>query len=142
MPSTACSDFKSAVKAKKIIRSPIGDTETRPKAKRRRKIEVLDEAELAALLDHLKGHWLYTPTLLAAGTGLRRGEVVGLRWQDIDVKLGTLQVAQAVEEVGGKLNLKPPKTARSARTIKIPTALVAELERHRKENWSNVSSSA
>ena len=42
-------------------------------------------------------------------------------------------MAQALEEVGDKLNLKPPKTARSARTIKIPTALVAELKRHRKE---------
>ena len=125
--------FASAVKAKKLIRSPTADIQTKPKAKRRDKIEVLDEAELAALLDHLKGHWLYTPTLLAASTGLRRGEVVGLRWQDIDMKLGTLQVTQAVEQVGGKLNLKTPKTARSARTIKIPAALVAELERHRKE---------
>jgi integrase len=35
---------------------------------------VLNEAEVAALLDHLKGHWLYRPTLLAAYTGLRRGE--------------------------------------------------------------------
>jgi integrase len=63
----------SAVKAKKLARSPIADIETAPKAKRRDKIEVLDEAELAALLDHLKGHWLYMPTLVAASTGARRG---------------------------------------------------------------------
>jgi integrase len=130
----------SAVKAKKLIRSPKADIQTKPKAKRRDKIEVLDEAELAALLDHLKGHWLYAPTLLAASTGLRRGEVLGLRWQDIDMKLGTLQVTQAVEQVGGKLNLKTPKTERSARTIKIPAALVVELERHRKEQLEQRSS--
>jgi len=92
---------------------------------------VLDEAELAALLECLKGHWLYVPTLLAASTGLRRGEVLGLRWQDVDMTLGTLQVTQAIEQVGGKLNLKAPKTERSARTIKMPAALVTELERHR-----------
>jgi integrase len=123
----------SAVKAKKIIRSPISDIETAPKARRRDKVEVLEEAELAALLGHLKGHWLYMPTLLAASTGLRRGEVLGLRWQDVDFKRGSLQVTQAVEEVGGKLALKLPKTQRSARTIKMPPTLITELERHRKE---------
>jgi integrase len=101
--------------------------------KRRDKIEVLTEAELAALLEYLKGHWLYMPTLLAASTGLRRGEVLGLRWQDVDFKNSTLQVTQAVELVGGKIAIKPPKTERSARTIKIPSSPAAELERHRKE---------
>ena len=123
----------SAVKAKKLARSPIADIETAPKAKRRDKIEVLDEAELAALLDHLKGHWLYMPTLVAASTGMRRGEVLGLRWRDVDFAAGTLQVTQAVEVVGGKLGVKPPKTERSARTIKLPPSLAPELERHRKE---------
>jgi len=123
----------SAVKAKKLNRSPKSDIQTKPKPKRRDKIEVLDEAELAALLNHLRGHWLYMPSLVAASTGLRRGEVLGLRWQDLDLKKGTLQVAQAVESVGGKLNIKPPKTERSARTIKMPSALVSELERHQRE---------
>ena len=123
----------SAVKAKKLARSPIADIETAPKAKRRDKIEVLDEAELASLLDHLKGHWLYMPTLIAACTGLRRGEVLGLRWRDIDFVTRTLQVTQAVEFVGGKLGTKPPKTERSARTIKLPSSLAPELEQHRKE---------
>ena len=86
----------SAVKAKKLARSPMVDVEAKPKAKRRDKIEVLTRAELAALLDSFRGHWLYMPTLLAASTGLRRGELLGLRWQDIDFKKGTLQVAQAV----------------------------------------------
>ena len=54
----------SAVKAKKLVRSPIEDIQTKPKPKRG-KIEVLDESELARLLDHLKnkGHWLYMPEI-------------------------------------------------------------------------------
>ena len=123
----------SAVKAKKIARSPIGDSETAPKAKREDKIEVLSEKELGTLLDHLRGHWLHMPTLLAAYTGLRRGEVLGLRWRDIDFTNGTLQVTQAVQEVGGKLTTKTPKTDRSARTINLPASLLPVLELHRKE---------
>jgi integrase len=125
--------LKSAVKAKKLVRSPAADIETKPKCKRRDNIEVLDESELSRLLDHLKGHWLYMPTLLAASTGLRRGEVLALRWQNVDLQKGTLEVTQAAEVVGGKLGVKRPKTDRSARTIKMPSALVSQLERHRKE---------
>jgi integrase len=121
----------SAVKARKLSRSPIDDIETAPKPKRGT-IEVLDEAELGQLLDHLRGHWLYMPVLIAAYTGMRRGEILGLRWQDFDPKRGTVEVTQAAESVGGKLRVKAPKTARSARTIKLPASLVAELERHRK----------
>jgi integrase len=41
---------------------------------------ILDEEELAALLDHLKGSYLHLPALLSAYTGSRRGEICGLRW--------------------------------------------------------------
>jgi len=72
------------------------------------------------------------PYLLPA-LGLRRGEVLALRWQNVDLQKGTLEVTQAAEVVGGKLGVKRPKTDRSARTIKMPSALVSQLERHRKE---------
>jgi integrase len=100
--------LKSAVKAKLIARSPIDDVQTKVTAKRR-KVQVLDEAELVQLLAHLKGHWLYMPTLVAAYTGLRRGEVLGLRWRDIDMASATLQVTQSVEIVSSKLVLIEPK---------------------------------
>ena len=57
--------------------SPIAKAQTKPNKPKRSKIEVLDESELVVLLDHLRGHWLYMPVLIAAYTGLRRGEVVG-----------------------------------------------------------------
>jgi integrase len=57
--------------------------------------------------------------------------VLGLR--PVDLKKGTLQVTQAVESVGGKLGVKPPKTERSSRTIKMPATLVTELESYRKD---------
>ena len=94
--------LKSAMKAKKISSSPIGDVQTKPKPKPR-KIEVLDEDELAALLHHLRGGPLYLPALVSAYTGLRRGEICGLRWKDLDLDKGTLHVCQQVQNIGGKL---------------------------------------
>ena len=124
--------LKSAVLASLIASSPIAKAQTKPKKPKRSKIEVLDESELVALLDHLRGHWLYMPVLIAAYTGLRRGEVLGLRWRDIDLAKGTLQVSQAVEVIGGELHITTPKTERSHRTITLPAALVPALVQHRK----------
>jgi len=125
--------LRSAVKAKKLVRSPLTDIQTKPKLKRQGKIEVLDEEKLAVLLDHLRGHWLHMPVLIAASTGMRRGEVLALRWPNVDLEKGTIQVTEAAEVVGGKQGVKPPKTERSARTIKLPPALVDQLRHHYKE---------
>jgi len=101
------------------------------KSLRRDEIVVLDEPELGALLTHLRGHWLYLPTLVASATGMRRGEVLGLRWQDVDMAKGTFQLVQQVEKFRGEIVIDALKTKRSRRTIKVP--VIAELERHRKE---------
>jgi integrase len=123
----------SAVKAKKIARSPIFNIETTPKAKRKKEIVVLDEAKLGALLNHLKGHWLYLPSLVSAFTGMRRGEVLGLRWQDIDMGRETFQLVQQVKNLHGEVIIGALKSKRSCRPIKVPPDLIAELEKHRKE---------
>ena len=122
----------SAVKARKLARSPLSDIQTKPKPKRK-KIEILDEAELAALLAYLKGRPLYMQAMLAAYTGLRRGEVLAMRWKDIDFPKATLRVSQALEAVNGRLIIGEPKTERSRRTISLPASLLPELARHRKE---------
>jgi len=122
----------SAVKAKKLTASPMAAVQTTPKV-RRPDIQVLDDAEIATLFSYLKGHPLYTPVLLAASTGMRRGEVLALRWKNVDLDKATLEVAQVVELVGAKLSVKEPKTDRSRRTIALPARLVEELRSYRKE---------
>ncbi len=67
------------------------------------------------------------PVLLAGLCGLRRGEVFGLTWNDIDFYQRTLRVRQVVCEVGPNMVLKPPKTKKSARTIGIPAELMVAL---------------
>jgi len=69
---------------------------------------------------------------VALSLGLRQGEVLGLRWQDIDLREQRLTVVHALQRVGGKLRLVEPKTARSRRSIKLPTVIVDLLGEHRK----------
>ena len=122
----------SAVKARKLARSPLADIQTKPSAKTK-KVEVLDEEEIARLLDRLNGGWLYMPVLMAISTGMRRGEIIALQWRDLDLAKGTLRASRSVEEVGGQFHFKAPKTDRSNRVIRLPASLVEELGRHRKE---------
>jgi integrase len=74
------------------------------------------------------------------GTGLRRGELLGLKWQDIDFQLKTLSVRQALsrvkayEDAGGaktEVRLQPPKTQKSQRTIPVTDNLIEALSAHR-----------
>jgi integrase len=104
--------------------------QTEPNAKPD-EVEVLSEEEVSRLVEHLKGHWLYLPTLVAIHTGLRRGEVCGLRWKDLNA--GELHVTQAIGRVGNKIRVTTPKTRRSRRTIKLPASLLPELAQHKKE---------
>src|SRR5262245_43612181 len=62
-----------------------------------------------------------------------RGEIIALRWHDLDLAKGKLQVARSVEELNGKFQFKEPKTGRSRRTIDIPTRLVEALKLHKKD---------
>lgn len=93
----------------------------------------MDDVDLAKLLRHLKGRPIYAPVLTAAFTGMRRGEILALRWKDIDFDRSTLHVAQVLEETKVGLSFKEPKTDRSRRNITLPARLVQELRLHRKD---------
>jgi integrase len=62
--------------------------------------------------------------------GLREGEVLGLRWSDIDVTAHTLRVGQTVQRVSGRLLLAPPKTESSKRLLPMPMKVERALARH------------
>ena len=68
---------------------------------------------------------------LALATGMRRGEILGLRWSDVDLDRRTLTVAQSLEQTKAGLRFKTPKTKRSRRTIALSPSLVEELQAHR-----------
>lgn len=67
----------------------------------------------------------------ALGTGLRQGELLALRWEDVGLEFGRLQVRHTLACLGGKLTLLAPKTDRSRRSLILPEAVVTALRAHR-----------
>ena len=93
----------------------------------------LTTKDAVALLAAVQNTDFELPCLLATLCGLRRGEICGLRWQDIDFERSTLSVRQNLVRVGGKLIFKTPKSVTSNRTISIPEMVRASLlERRRR----------
>jgi integrase len=71
--------------------------------------------------------------ILAVTTGLRRGELLGLRWQDVDLDGGKLAVRQSLEQTRAGLAFKQPKTQKGRRTVTLPPMTLEALRRHKAE---------
>lgn len=71
--------------------------------------------------------------VLAVSTGMRQGELLALKWEDIDFGTGTLQVKRTLSTAtGGGFRFGAPKTTKSRRSIKLPGMALSTLKRHRK----------
>ncbi len=70
---------------------------------------------------------LFPLYMVAWGTGLRRSEILGLKWEDVDLKKGTLSVRRTLVRVKGGYKFGEPKTKKSRRTIPLPEQLTQEL---------------
>jgi len=69
--------------------------------------------------------------ITALGTGMRQGELLALRWEDVDLDTGRLRVRHTLANVSGTLTLLEPKTERSRRSLVLPDAVVSALRAHR-----------
>jgi integrase len=94
----------------------------------------LSEAEARTFLDATReaGDRFESLYVLAILTGLRRGELLGLRWDDADSDRGTLRVGRALVRVGGRYVIGETKTRRGRRRINLTPRTVAALKAHRK----------
>jgi integrase len=89
---------------------------------------VLEPVEIAALLAELRDPF-HALILLASVTGLRRGELFGLKWEDVDFNEAEIRVVRSiVDQVEG-----PPKTLASRRPLPMSSQLAASLENWRKQ---------
>ena len=123
--------LNQAVKWQFISKNP-ADAVVPPRAERT-EMKVLDEAQMARLLAAAEGTRFYLPILLAVTTGLRRGEILGLRWEDINLSTGMLSVRQALGQTRQGLQFKPPKTTKSRRGVSLPALVVEALRRHQEQ---------
>jgi integrase len=104
----------------------------RPPRPDRAPLRVPAADEIKALLRAATGVY-EIPVLLAATTGMRRGEILGLRWPAVDLETGRIQVAQTLQKVRGEVRFVAPKTDKSRRTVSLPASTVDRLRRHRVE---------
>jgi integrase len=84
-------------------------------------------AELRAFLEHVQDERLAALWMLAASTGMRRGEMLGLRWVDVDLDRGRVAVRQTLVIAGRQVVISEPKTSRSRRSIALDPRSVAAL---------------
>lgn len=96
-------------------------------------IQILSVDEIGAMLKRLEGHRLRPVAELAIGTGARRGELLALRWSDIDLDAGTLRIERSLEETRAGLRFKVPKTKHSRRVIALAPDTIDGLRIHRRQ---------
>ncbi|MEU0521934.1 site-specific integrase [Streptosporangium sp. NPDC006007] len=100
----------------------------------RPEVQALTVEEARKFLRQARKGRFYAVYAVALGIGLRRGEALGLRWDDVDLQNGVLRVRQALQRHKGEgLQLVPLKTQRSRRTIRLPANLVTVLKEHKIE---------
>lgn len=102
-----------------------------PPTVRRQEVIPLTPDQARTFLASVEGHRLEAFFTVAIALGLRPGEALGLRWEDVDLKGKSLRVTQAIQRTGGKLQVVDLKTERSRRSIALPSQAVAALRAHR-----------
>ncbi|MDA1095779.1 MAG: site-specific integrase, partial [Chloroflexi bacterium] len=92
---------------------------------------VLSPDGAQAILRAAQGSVWEVPVRVALSTGLRRGELLALGWENVGLEAARLRVVGALQRVDGRLTITEPKTARSRREIALSPELVDVLKRHR-----------
>lgn len=94
-----------------------------PPKKRQREAKFYTPEQLGILLDKAVGTRLELPVFICAYLGLRRGELCGLRWSDVDLEHKTITIENTRTQAGKKEIEKGTKTASSTRTLYLPDTL-------------------
>ena len=104
-----------------------------PPKKRQREAKFYTPEQLGILLDKAVGTRLELPVFICAYLGLRRGELCGLRWSDVDLEHKTITIENTRTQAGKKEIEKGTKTASSTRTLYLPDTL-CDMLKAAKEN--------
>ncbi len=123
--------LRQAVRWRLLAVNPMDAVE--PPKLRRREMHVASSRDIAALLGAVGKSDYRIPIMIALATGMRRGEVLGLKWEDLGIEKCTLNVRRSITQIPGcKPAPKEPKTGR-ARIVAIPLSIVKLLQAHQAE---------
>lgn len=97
----------------------------------RAQVNTWNASQVRVFLRHVASDRLFAMWRLAVTTGMRRAEIIGLRWRDVDFASGQIAVVQTRLKANGTTYFAGPKTARSRRTIAVDAVTIDALRRHR-----------
>jgi len=124
--------LKSAVKQGKINRNP-ADAVDIPKVTRR-ELQTMDETELHIFLEYAKSTRYYALFYMDLFTGMRRSEILALRWRDLDLLLCQASITRTLHQLHNReIIIGQPKTARGRRLIALSPSTVSVLGEHQVE---------
>ncbi len=95
--------------------------------KKAREMQVLTQNEILRFLHQAKEEGYYELFLLELGTGMRRGEILALKWSDLNFKTGELHIERQVYIIKAEVIISEPKTKASIRTVILPPSLLKTL---------------
>jgi integrase len=121
-----------AVELQLISRNPAQALKRHLPKDERREMVTLTPEQAQQLLDAIRSTPLYWPVLIALATGARRGEIVALRWRNVDFNNGSIRIVESLERTKAGLRFKPPKSGK-ARVVTLPAFAIEELRRRRRE---------
>ena len=119
---------KNGLIAKNVCR-----VQTPPKIVKK-EFAILSPDQIKLVMERLRGRTLYPIVVTALFTGLRRGELLALRWANVSLDGGKLKVVEALEQLAdGSMNLKQPKTKAGRREVTLPDVVIETLREHRRQ---------
>ncbi|MEE2927094.1 MAG: tyrosine-type recombinase/integrase [Chloroflexota bacterium] len=122
--------LESAVKLQLVHRN-VSDAVTAPKY-RNKEIQTFNEEGMLAFLESVKVTEYYPMFYTALFTGVRRSELLALRWSDIDLDLGYISINRSIHHLEDKsFVFQPPKTAKSRRQVPLSPSTSIVLRQHR-----------
>lgn len=124
--------LNEAVRRRQLETNPCAGVDT-PKSETK-EIEYFNESDSRKFMDAARRDPMYPLMALALGTGMRRGELLGLQWADVDPKCQHIQVRRQLVLVDGEMVESQPKTKAGRRRIDLPAHVSTILADHRKKS--------
>jgi integrase len=123
--------LKYGVKQGWLVRNPCEMTD--PPRPRKTPMKTLTPEEVGVLLEAAKTSPFYPAIVAAVNSGLRQGELLGLRWRDVNLDLAFFSVSQVLYKRRGVCEFKEPKSDHSRRKVNLTPTLALFLRQHRNE---------
>lgn len=120
--------LKQAVRWRLVPRN-VAEAAVPPRVQKK-EVVVLSPAQARVFLGSVEGHRLEAMFVLAVTTGMRQGEMTGLRWEDVDLEDGTLYVLRTLSKTRDGIVFNQPKTAKGRRSVALTHLAIRALKEH------------